>query len=161
MLAWYACCGPSVCASPTYTRLPVAYVYVCLHALFPFFVQVVSRSQRKRPGGNTSRHSLRLWLQPSQCPNIKRGDHCLEHNESIPQRTCCLSLPPRLTPSNALGRRPVLFLLHLPLDKSGNALADKMPTAGTPLSAGFANGDGWALLGESNLGRDSCLRVCI
>ena len=46
----------------------------------------------------------------------------------------------------------MLFLLHLPLDKSGNALADKMPTAGTPLSAGFANGDGWALLGESNLG---------
>ena len=45
----------------------------------------------------------------------------------------------------------MLFLLHLPLDKSGNALADKMPTAGTPLSAGFANGDGWALLGESNL----------
>ena len=43
------------------------------------------------------------------------------------------------------------FLLHLPLDKSGNALADKMPTAGTPLSAGFANGDGWALLEESNL----------
>ena len=41
-----------------YTRLPVAYVYVCLHALCPICIQVVKRSQRKRPRGNTSRQAL-------------------------------------------------------------------------------------------------------
>ena len=39
----------------------------------------------------------------------------------------------------------------------------KVPTAGTPLSAGKANGDGWANSWErADLGREGlCLRVCV